>query len=88
MKDNYQNTIRNIFQYCKQRIEESGEDFEFHKFIALHIINEDKYSLQKADKWLYDRMTRLIQEYCNKNNLAAQDYNTEEVFTKATRQEE
>lgn len=81
-------TIQKIYRYCKERMEESGEDFSMHEFIAMHIIDEDKCTLQKADRWLYNRMSGLIQEYCDENGLTVEDYNAEEVFTDGFYEEE
>ena len=82
------NTIQKLYKYCREQMMAVSENFDLHEELALQTIDQMRCPLSMADEWLYNRMTELIEEYCEDNGLDAEEYDTDEVFWEGHCEEE
>ena len=65
-----------LAEYCKQEI----WDYDMKVDIALGYINRMRCPLSMAFPTLYNEMEEAIGEYCEDNELDAEEFDVEEIF--------
>lgn len=71
-----ENILKTLAQYCEYNI----SDYEDRAQLALRRIDRERASLQMVDNHLYNEMADAIEEWCEDNEVDADDIDVEEVL--------